>query len=200
MGAERRGDRPAAHQSPESWLCLDEPGARGEGGDVREGRRVEMSIGKAYRGASFRMSSASAQPACEAAWEPRSAAPWVSRLPARHERACQQLGVRSTRHIRNVPAPISSGEEQARGCGFKGRKRQCTGRDWSFYTSHDAGSMALDAKNRIEPSGAIVHPPPGSRCQQKLPGPEPSLRGSGLKVDPSSWSMDDQDRCRHCRA
>ena len=141
---------------------------------------MEMGVGKAYRGASFRMSTASAQPACETAWEPRSAAPWVSRVPARHEGECQQLGVRTTHLSRNVPAPISRGEEEAWGCGFKGRQRQCMGRDWSFYTSHDGDTPALDANNRIEPPGATVPPSTGSRCQLKLQGPEPSLRGSGL--------------------
>ena len=120
-----RGDLPGALQSPKSQLRLDEPPGEKEG--LRQGGQAGRDgCKKGLPWCDFRMSTASAQQACEAAWEPRSAAPWVSRLPARHEGACQQLGVRSTRHIRNVPAPISRGEEQAWGCGFKGRQRQCT--------------------------------------------------------------------------
>ena len=121
--SEQRGE--GTVQSPESQLRLDEPpGERGlwvkEGYD-REGMRVEMGVGKAYRGPNL------------GKIHPRAAG-LRSHLGASLRcgrgltRTCGPHGSASaTGRANHSPAtegfaPFSRGGDEARGCGFLGRR------------------------------------------------------------------------------
>ena len=186
--SEQRGE--GTIQSSESQLRLDEPpGERGlwvkEGYD-REGMRVEMGVGKAYRGPNL---GKNPPPRSRPAKPPGSLAPLRqgshAYLRATRERvssgACEPL----TSDGRFCT--IFSRRGRSSGLRFPGEARIRDAPGLSFsqalrrrHRGGRGGKPHRAAENAGQTIGPIVPTATDLRCRLNPGGPEPSLRGSGL--------------------